>query len=1165
MGLIEESNLCGATLLQLTATGSAIIAELLRLAAKVPTVFTDASEFSAVVFDFKYLRAPEDFENRVNTTNGLLDVDQEFLQVHGAFARRAYNLFESMVKYWRDVANFLDRLDSGYFIRHTLDNVLEDVDGKQLVCEAYYLFGSMLVLMDARLPGPTREKLVIACYRDGGDSQLELVDEVCRLVRSTQGSKKPAVETLFQRVMSPTTTHAARAVIAALASDDVYLMSTAFPDPAMRSTRLAAQASMLYVILWFDPETLKSNQSAMRQVVDRHFCDNWVIPVYMGHVVDLSVDWQGYKAASLALDNVLTDKDVARVAAKNAREVEAGIEELDAYLTEGKLTEQHLLDHMKSLLDCLRRCNSALRWRLLHARAANPKWRAAVAAQPDKAVELLLKTSQLEYKLKNMFQALLEVKADKWQFCKQQVVDRMTELSDYFTGDKMLARVKKDENLMKWFASLAQETESLSEDDGHATVVGRKIQNLIAALEEVEQFEQVDTNLQIKAFLQDTREFLTQMVRITNVQGTVVELIETIADLSYAWEILPDYVAILHDRVRRDPATAVLLRATFLKLASILDVPLTRISQCDSPDAASVAQYYSSELVSFVRDVLDVIPRSVFRVLDDIIAIQTHKLAPLPVKFETVYLTDYAQLPERYQLARLTNQVSVFTEGVLAMEQTLLGVIRVDPRRVLHDGLRKELVRQLSFAMHDTLVFPTTVDKKNKDLHGRIAASFVPTLQALAVKVDGYRRSVEYVQDYIDIAGLKLWQEELARVVNLAVEQEANRYLRRKIVADESKYQSAVVPIPLFQESFMGRTLAALLRLTSPNDTTYSPEAGAWYSSTSKVQVCDAVAFQTLERAAGVVGLAGLDRLLGFRIVHEFARLGRDYKVAAKPLVGFFERLRDTLHPTWLPPAGGAEPPAKFYAAASKQLEAIISDLFARSRSIGHCQLLRTSLAHALSLRATMDANGLYQALKTIDLAIVSDVNEHFKNEKPYPVDEPSTLLADLTNLLDASGFSNPLDKIYIATDPLDGLPATLMLVVLSYANKLDFDAKLGTLAKRKPQFPIDGFVLVVGIHTVLKQFHPAYTRAFLEYLAQFVNATVAPLATLGKDNGAAPGSQKKRGPNNASNFNEPPLPLELLNTTWFIRAFCRVANVPEPDVLPPEILALGVARQGPQ
>jgi WASH complex subunit strumpellin len=66
-------------------------------------------------------------------------------------------------------------------------------------------------------------------------------------------------------------------------------------------------------------------------------------------------------------------------------------------------------------------------------------------------------------------------------------------------------------------------------------------------------------------------------------------------------------------QVKADPGTVVLLRATLLKLASMLDVPLIRINQCESPDTISVAEYYSSELVEFLRRVLEVIPQSVFK------------------------------------------------------------------------------------------------------------------------------------------------------------------------------------------------------------------------------------------------------------------------------------------------------------------------------------------------------------------------------------------------------------------------------------------------------------------------------------------------------------------------------------------------------------------------
>ena len=40
-----------------------------------------------------------------------------------------------------------------------------------------------------------------------------------------------------------------------------------------------------------------------------------------------------------------------------------------------------------------------------------------------------------------------------------------------------------------------------------------------------------------------------------------------------------------------------------------------------------------------------------------IVEIQTHRLTPLPVKFEVQNLKDFAQLGERYDLARLTHQV----------------------------------------------------------------------------------------------------------------------------------------------------------------------------------------------------------------------------------------------------------------------------------------------------------------------------------------------------------------------------------------------------------------------------------------------------------------------------------------------------------------------------
>lgn len=156
--------------------------------------------------------------------------------------------------------------------------------------------------------------------------------------------------------------------------------------------------------------------------------------------------------------------------------------------------------------------------------------------------------------------------------------------------------------------------------------------------------------------LQETCDFLFQIVRTVNLKQTDLQIMDTVSDTSYAWHVIADYVDNIHARVgglmrvrhsglllagrlgaRRlldhclmlslagwlcvclmvqvisDPSTVVLLRATLLKLASMLEVPLIRINQCESPDTISVAEYYSSELVEFLRRVLEIIPKSVFK------------------------------------------------------------------------------------------------------------------------------------------------------------------------------------------------------------------------------------------------------------------------------------------------------------------------------------------------------------------------------------------------------------------------------------------------------------------------------------------------------------------------------------------------------------------------
>lgn len=70
------------------------------------------------------------------------------------------------------------------------------------------------------------------------------------------------------------------------------------------------------------------------------------------------------------------------------------------------------------------------------------------------------------------------------------------------------------------------------------------------------------------------------------------------------------------------------------------------------------------------------------------------------------------------------------------MKSTLVGVVRLDPKQLLEDGIRKELVLHISRALHKELTF--SAKPKPEELEQK--------LKSLGHIMDGYKRSFEYIQ-----------------------------------------------------------------------------------------------------------------------------------------------------------------------------------------------------------------------------------------------------------------------------------------------------------------------------------------------------------------------------------------------------------------------------------
>ena len=85
-------------------------------------------------------------------------------------------------------------------------------------------------------------------------------------------------------------------------------------------------------------------------------------------------------------------------------------------------------------------------------------------------------------------------------------------------------------------------------------------------------------------------------------------------------------------------------------MASALEIPLLRINLARSPDLVSVSQYYSNELVAYLRKVLHIIPETMFQLMAKIAHIQTYEIKEVPTRLDKDQLKEYAQLEHRFEV-----------------------------------------------------------------------------------------------------------------------------------------------------------------------------------------------------------------------------------------------------------------------------------------------------------------------------------------------------------------------------------------------------------------------------------------------------------------------------------------------------------------------------------
>lgn len=978
--------------LEFTKIGNAIISELLKISGIIPDEFKvneSNKKYNEVIVDFKYFKVMDQIEKKIESDPVLLEIDELIRENYSKILIRYYLAFESVFEYVNNLNEFIRELNSGEILQESLETIFQDREGSQLICETLYLYGVMMIVLDIHIPGPVRERLLVSYYRYHSQHSESSIDEICKFCRST-GYNPPAhpftsivhfqphaatkgyPETFFARV--PLDDTFVSMVIETLKTEDIYHQMQKFPSPEHRTIALAPQSAMLFTCLYFQPDILMNQNSRMREMCDKFFYNNWVISLYMGLAVNIFDAWDGYKAAKGALANILQPSFIKEISSANERVLKKMLESTRGLLKEGVLNESFLLKNLPKIIKVVRESNFCIRWWILNSSHVYTKKsksfydlvKESAPIEQQELYELILNISQLELCVKELVKDLLENKEQKWTSYKAEVEERMNEMALLFSGEKSVIKVERNDDLKAWFEEILKQITAL-ELSQKPRQLERKLIQLMQAVTEVQEFHNLQNNAHAKQRIEEILLFLSSMLHLLDIKDVILVDLQAIGDFNYAWHLIDDFTGIIHQSIQKSPNILIRLRALFIKISSALEIPLLRINQCGfGEELLSITRYYSNEVVNYVRKIVQIIPHSIFNLLKSIIELQTNHLKELPERLEKDKAREYAQFDERYKIAKLTFSISVFTDGILAMKKTLVGVIELDPKQLLEDGIRMELLNSVSLALNNNLQFSGS-SKNSKDL------LCMENMTKLSKIIDGHRRSFEYIQDYLNINGLRIWQEEMMRLINYNVEQECNSFMRRKI--QFSRYQSDSIPIPLHltpgdaSVTFIGRLGREILRITEPKTTIYVDLITSWFDVKSHQELVNQKFTGKISESIEVYGLVGLDKLYSFMISNDLETIHKlllKQTLKEKQWIEFFQKFRQDLNARKINGRDG-ENPCKSYQSYISKCTKSLPNILPIVISMGQKQIWRQHFAHELTTTSRLNCRNLMDSLSTLN------------------------------------------------------------------------------------------------------------------------------------------------------------------------------------------------------
>ncbi|XP_074579447.1 uncharacterized protein LOC141835939 isoform X2 [Curcuma longa] len=1137
-------------LLQFCSRAQTLISELFLLSDRIPSEFLDR-RFDPVLFDLRYFESPGAFESRIEGNAALESLEDQVRESCSEFLKRFFLLANGAVLYYLELLRYLNSMQEGLSMQCTLDSVLDDECSRQLLTESIQLFGCFLLLVEHRIGGLLREKLLVTHLRFSrcfDSPNIKHICSFCRMHRATSDMKydvnpfslRSSViyienpEDILARFPFPKLV--VDAIICALRNADLYNQIRHYPDPQHRSMALSLQGRCMYILLLYSPEFLHDG-FAMREIVDRFFKDHWVVPLFLHYVVDLFVSWDAFKEAKSSLSSCHSPTLVRDCCQNHCKKVRHLSSEIELILSSGVLTKDYVLDRFQNLFSLVRDCNVALCWLLLHRICFDRKLREIVSSvgiaeqvDEDCLLALLLRISQLEFQLKQLFVELLENKESFWHEKKHCVSRCIEELSGYLSGSWASSCKIKNENLKDWFKKLSVEVYSL--DHKQLGISGRIVYRIISTLKDILKLHQIKDSAQVKKPLLEMEKHLQDMIKAISLSNDSLLTFSVITDAIYAWGYVSRLGELLGRMIERDPSVMLILHMFFLKFKRWMDVPLSRIAQNQSADLQCTSNYYFSQFAAQICSTLDTgLLLGLFK--EDEIHDGSFYLTN---RVDKEKLQEFMQMDRQLKSGRAANKICVISQGIMAISRNFLGLINMD----LKDWLVEQIIQGLMMQIQNKLnsfFLSSSVSRGTLEINMRILSTYLQSQMQM----------MEILQDLLHINGRSIWEDVLANFFKESARiflQEHSELIKQK---RDVEFSSALLNSISKSNTFFGNLLIQVLQLTDPSQSMFIEPMSGWFDAEGN-ELLGLLFFDALDSCIGQVGLCILDSLLCILVKnsleHALSCLNSrlDHRILEE-----LRKMDGNLGPAPSLPLLGWTSYKSMIKMGNESMEPLVS-CFA---TIGQLQSLRCFVAFKLRSSSKIKVGSIYSAVEGLNASIyfnrdkkIEALFSKLENTDQEMEDDPFVgLILELNRMQKLCGILSPLQTNYILKEPPTLVARSASILSISQLSRYVLDSHLGTLTSKTNKSITDFSPVVIGLGTFLKQFHPSHMTQYIQYMGQYVRIT-AELAYGVYDPQILPDDPAS----------------EVLKSAFWLMYFCRFMGVPKSLVdscLPPSLVAM--------